>query len=267
MCTHKMSVAHTPWKAHAAALLVWLGLALAGTAMAAEPVKAEAAALVITYQVALPDRPALRRELETGGIRKLQLWKDSGFLADYRLYYNRFADSDNWDAMALLSFASPTAALQWQAADTSAPEALTPQIATLVRTIHATPVTMARRLGSAPASAHAVAMVIPYLSLVSSSDYLKYADGYMGPQFEGMIQESALSHYELFLSTFPTARPWSSLVVLEYQDSAALATRDAYESRVRSRLAQRPEWKAFSDTKKSIREEKQVVIAEPITLH
>jgi hypothetical protein len=132
---------------------------------------------------------------------------------------------------------------------------------------HTTPVTLARGKSSADAKPNSVFMVIPYITMVSAGDYLKYADGYMNPQFDGMIAESVLSHYELFVSTFSAGRPWSSLVILEYKDAESLSLRGSAEAKVRGRLKDVPEWKSFSDIKKSIREEKQIVLAEQLSQH
>jgi hypothetical protein len=38
-------------------------------------------------------------------------------------------------------------------------------------------------------------------------------------------------------------------------------------AKVRARLKDNPEWKAISDAKKSIRNEKQLVIADPLVAH
>jgi hypothetical protein len=57
------------------------------------------------------------------------------------------------------------------------------------------------------------------------------------------------------------------MVILAYKDEDALAKRNAIVAKVRARLAANPVWKAISESKKSVREEKQVVIAEQLSLH
>jgi hypothetical protein len=57
------------------------------------------------------------------------------------------------------------------------------------------------------------------------------------------------------------------MVLLEYKNDAALGQREAVVARVRARLKDNPEWKAISDEKKKIRNEKQLVIADPLIAH
>jgi hypothetical protein len=56
-------------------------------------------------------------------------------------------------------------------------------------------------------------------------------------------------------------------VILEYKDEEALARRNAVVAKVRARLKEIPEWKAISDNKKTVRDEKQVVLADQISFH
>jgi hypothetical protein len=55
------------------------------------------------------------------------------------------------------------------------------------------------------------------------------------------------------------------LLVLEYNNDQALGMRESIVAKVRARLKEDPQWKALSDNKKRIREEKQAVIADPLT--
>jgi hypothetical protein len=57
------------------------------------------------------------------------------------------------------------------------------------------------------------------------------------------------------------------MVILEYKDEEALARRNAVVAKVRARLKEIPEWKAISDNKKTVRDEKQVVLADQISFH
>lgn len=245
-----------------------LNLWLTSVAVAAElPDNDDASSLVITYHVVPLKRPALRRELESNGLRQFQRWKDEGILKSYRLLLSRYADSDNWDAMALLTFSSVANVERWKKLEQTTPGGLTRKALTLVSAIHSAPVALARSRSAAATPSNPVFVVIPYLTLVSMGDYLKYADGYVLPQFDGWIDEAVLSQYELFVSSFPAGRPWSAMVILEYKDEAALARRNAVVAKVRARLREVPEWKAISDNKKAVRDEKQVVIADQISLH
>lgn len=244
-----------------------LVFSLFGVTHAAESSVEDLPSLVVAYHVAPANRPAFRHELETTGLRQFQRWKNEGILSSYRILFSRYADSDNWDAMAVLGFSSVADVERWKHIEDAMPAGLLPKALAMVKSVHTTPVSLARSKSAMDTTTNSVFMVIPYITMVSVGDYLKYADGYMNPQFDGMIAESVMSHYDLFVSTFSTGRPWSSLVILEYKDQESLSKRGSAEAKVRGRLKDVPEWKAFSDIKKSIREEKQIVLAEQLSQH
>lgn len=233
-----------------------------GTAEAAPAAAAQS--LLISYQVPPANRAAFRAQLEKEDARQFQKWKDQGVLKNFRLLFNRYADSDNWDAMAVLGFATPADLGRWQMMERVRPAGLSPRALALTSAIHSTPVETPRSAGTADAAAQSVFVVIPYTTLVPAPDYLKYADGYVLPQFEGWMHEGVLVHYDLYTSGFPAGRPWSALIVLEYKNDEALAARNAVVAKVRARLSSNPEWKTISDSKTRVREEKQVVVAEQI---
>jgi hypothetical protein len=54
------------------------------------------------------------------------------------------------------------------------------------------------------------------------------------------------------------------MLILEYKDDEALGAREATTARVRARLKDNPKWKAISDSKKNVRNEKPPVIADEI---
>ena len=247
-----------------ALLLNWLVTSVAAAAeLLADD---QASSLVVTYHVAPLKRPALRREFEKSGLRQFRRWKNEGILKSYRLLFSRYADSDHWDAMALLTFSSSANVERWKELEQTTPGGLTQKALALVSAIHTAPVALARSKSAAETPGNPVFLVIPYLTLVSMGDYLKYVDGYVLPQFDGWLGEGVLSQYELFVSSFPAGRPWSAMVILEYQDAEALTRRNAVVAKVRARLKEIPEWKAISDNKKAVRDEKQVVIADQISL-
>ncbi|MCX7176803.1 MAG: hypothetical protein NT159_23380 [Proteobacteria bacterium] len=242
------------------------GLLSAGVAGAADTGADGVSALVVTYHVAPASRPAFRQELETSGIQLFRRWQEQGILKSFRVLFSRYADSDNWDAMALLTFPSYAGIERWKMLEQTTPAGLPQKALALVTAVHTTPVDLARGKTAAEGPGNPVFVVIPYVALVSSGDYLKYADDYVIPQFDGWMAEGVLSQYSLFVGSFPAGRPWSSMVILEYRDEAALAMRSAVVAKVRGRLKDIPEWKAVSDNKKSVRDEKQVVIADQIGL-
>lgn len=247
-----------------AAIVTLAGALHAGIARAAEPSANDALSLIITYQTTPANRPALRQAVEQSTARELARWKRDGRLKQYNLLFNRYADSDNWDAMAVLTFATPDDLYRWREVERTQPAALSREAAALTTSIHTTPVDTKRAQALGATSPNAVYVVIPYKTLVSEGEYEKYADGYVIPQFKGWMDEGVLTGYSLYTSRFPAGRPWSAVVVLQYKDDAALSAREMVVAKVRERLKANPEWKAISDSKKSVRSELQVVIADRI---
>ncbi|RQS68155.1 hypothetical protein DID96_20025 [Burkholderia sp. Bp8963] len=249
-----------------AAAVVLAGLLNAGAARAAQASGNDALSLIITYQTTPANRPALRRELAQSTARAFARWKHDGRLRRYALLFNRYADSDNWDAMALLTFATPEDLYRWRAVEQAQPAALSAKALAVTTSIHTTPVDTRRTAALDAKSPNAVYVVIPYKTLVSAGDYEKYADAYVLPQFNGWMDEGVLSGYSLYTSQFPAGRPWTAMVILQYRDEAALSAREAVVDKVRERLKQNPEWKAISDSKKNVRTEEQVVVADPVAV-
>lgn len=249
-----------------AAAAALAGLVHAGAVQAAQPSGNDALSLIITYQTAPANRPALRHELEQSTAREFARWKHDGWLTQYNLLFNRYADSDNWDAMALLTFATPEDLYRWRTVEQAQPAALSGKALAVTTAIHTTPVDMKRADALAANSPNAVYVVIPYKTLVSAGDYEKYADGYVIPQFKGWMDEGVLSSYSLYTSQFPAGRPWNAMVILQYKDEAALSAREAVVAKVRERLKQSADWKAISENKKEVRAEEQVVVADPVAV-
>lgn len=220
--------------------------------------------LMISYHVAPANRPALRKELEGAGRSQFQKWKTDGVLKDFRLLFNRFADSDNLDAFVVLSFSSTAQMQQWKKIEAISPAGLTAKARALTVAIHSSQADLVRTQRTSDTSADSVFIMIPYETLISAPDYLKYADAYVIPQFEGWMSEGILAHYGVYVNRYPAGRPWSTMLILEYKNEAALGARESVVAKVRAKLKENPEWKAISDSKKNIRTEKQIVIADQL---
>jgi hypothetical protein len=244
-----------------AMLMVAAAFWLTGRANAAPAVDGDALSLIVTYRAAPANRAALRDELESAGLRQFAGWQRDGAIKSYQLLFNRYADT-NWDAMALLTFATPADVARWSATERTHTAGLTARALELATQVETVPVDLMRAKRQAQDGDHPVFLVIPYKVLVSPDEYLEYADGYTLPQFDGWIAEGVLAGYHIYMSRYPAGRPWSSLIVLEYRNDAALTERGAVVARVRARLKNDAKWKAISDNKKSIRDELEVVVAE-----
>lgn len=240
------------------------GLICMGAAHGAEQRADGPLSLIISYHASPANRAALRQALQGEGAKGFQHWKQEGVLRDYHLLFGRYADDDNADAVAVLTFADYAALSRWNKIEQTAPGGLPHGALALASSIQTAPADMVRSGGSDAAAADSVFMVIPYQLMIPESEYVKYADGYVIPQFEGWIKEGVLKRYEILVDRYAAGRPWSTMVLLEYRNDAALGKREAVVARVRARLKDDPQWKAISDDKKHIRNELQLVIADPL---
>ena len=250
------------WSAIASVLAI---VGLAGSARAADLREDGPLALVITYHTTPGNRLALRRQLETTGLRQFQRWKDEGTLQNYQILFSRHVDSGTWDASALLTFPGHDALERWKQVERVAPAGLSQKTLELTTSIDTAPADLVRRSNPAEPRKTSVFMVVPYEVFVPTEEYLSYLDGYVVPQLEGWIAEGVLAGYGIYLPRYFAGRPWASLLVLEYKNDQALGMRESIVAKVRARLKEDPQWKAMSDNKKRIREEKQAVIADPLT--
>ena len=241
--------------------LIALTALTAAGASAADPRDAGPRALIVTYHTSPAHRAAFRHELEESAA-KWRGWKDEGVLQDYRLVYNRYVDSANWDAIALLSFAGDAGLERWKHIEIESPAGLSPKALELATAIDTVPADLMRQNGKS--GRDSVFLVIPYEYLVPVNEYIQYLDDYTLPQLDGWMQEGVLAHYDVYLARYPAGRPWQALLVLEYRGDRGLAARDAVVSKVRARLKDNPKWKAISDSKKNVRNEKAPVIADPL---
>ena len=106
------------------AVAALMGALHAGVSGAAEPAASEAQSLIITYQTTPANRPALRRAMEQSTALELARWKRDGRIKQYNLLFNRYADSDNWDALAVLTFATPDDLYRWRDIERTRPAGL-----------------------------------------------------------------------------------------------------------------------------------------------
>lgn len=233
-------------------------------AAAAEPHAAGPLSLIVTYHTGVAHRAALRAELAGPGVRQFQQWRRQGVLKDYQLLFGRYADSDNLDAIALLTFDGPAGLARWKEIERTMPGGLTRAAQGLVDAVHSAPADLERGKREGATSAASVFMVIPYETMIPAPEYLKYADGYVIPQMDGWMREGVLAHYGLYVNRYAAGRPFSTMLILEYKNEAALGRREAVVAKVRAALKENPQWLAISEAKQHIRNEKQLVVADPL---
>jgi len=242
--------------------LIALIVLAAARADAADPRDIGPRALIITYHTTPAHRAAFRHELEES-TAQWSRWKEEGVLQDYRLVYNRYVDSANWDAIALLSFAGDAGTERWKRIEIDSPAGLSSKALDLATAIDTVPADLMRQNGKS--ARDSVFLVIPYEYLVPVNEYIQYLDDYTLPQLDGWMREGVLAHYDVYLARYPAGRPWQALLVLEYKGDRGLAARDAVVAKVRARLKDNPKWKAISDSKKNVRNERAPVIADPLS--
>ena len=234
---------------------------------AADPRDSGPLALVITYHTTPANRVAFRQAMEQSEVPQLERWRDEGVLKSVRVVFNRHVDSVNWDAMALLTFERYSDLERWKKIEQAAPAGLSTKALALTSAIETTPGDVMRtgeNFPARPGRGSPVYLVIPYEYLVPVNEYLAYLDGYVVPQMEGWMEEGVLARYGVFLARYPAGRPWQSMLILEYRDDAALGARDVTTAKVRARLKDNPKWKAISDAKKNVRNERPPVIGDAI---
>jgi hypothetical protein len=215
--------------------------------------------LAIAVHVRPADRQALRQVVETSQTSRLKQWHAQGLVTGFRLLFARYPDAREWDAFELLHFKDEAALARWRKV---AREPFIPQILAIAQNIETTPGEVARAEGRQ--SRHPAVLVIPYELMVSPGEYASYVDGYTIPQFRGWMKAGILDGYDIVMSSYPAGRPWASLITLRYRDDAALGQRDEIVQNTRAALASSRTWKEFSDSKKSIRSEQALTVADEI---
>lgn len=243
-----------------------LGLPMALLLFVTAPVSAEEdnPQLLITYQAAAEDRPDLWRYAAETWVERLERWQRDEVFADYRLLVNSYVDDFTWDAMLILGFDQYSQVDRWNEVEKENPGGLDSEGLMIVTPDHSYLANkrFERRAADADPT-RPVYFVIPY-EYRSEAEYERYAQVYVLPQFDGWIDAGILNRYEVLLNRHPTGKPWDTLLLLEYRDTASFGQRDDVKWQIRSGLDERPDWKIISDIKQEFRTEWETVIAERV---
>ena len=216
--------------------------------------------LAIAVQVRPADRQVLRAALYGNQTAMLKKWRADGLITGYRLLFGRYADANQWDAFELLKFSDDAALARWRNA---AKEPFGRGVLALAQKVESTPGETVRTEGGR--SAHPAVLIIPYQLMVPPQEYVSYLDGYTIPQFRGWMKAGVLDGYDVVMSSYPAGRPWASLITLRYHDDAALGRRDEIVQATRAALSSDHAWKAFADSKKGIRSEGVLTVADEVS--
>jgi len=236
-----------------------VGAFLAAAMMSSAVPSAASTVLAVAVHVRPADRDALRRAVETSQTARLKQWRAQGLVTGFRLLFARYPDSGQWDAFELLQFRDEAALARWRKA---ASEPFVAKVLALAQSIETTPGEMVRREGGH--SRHPAVLVIPYEVMVTPAEYASYLDGYTIPQFRGWMNAGVLDGYDIIISSYPAGRPWAALITLRYRDDTALGRRDAVVQETRSALASNRAWKELADSKKNVRSEHALAVADEI---
>lgn len=228
--------------------------------LTAAPSWAASPALIVALYAKPENRAPLHRLLQDAESEKLLAWKIQGLLSRYDLLFARYPDRGGWDAMEVLCFANEAAMTRWRSLTGGIAD---PRLLSLAESIETTAVDLESREGEGSKSS--VMLVLPYETFVTPQEYQSYLTGYTIPQFRGWMKAGVLDGFEIYSSRYPAGRTWSDLILLRYHDDSALARRDEVVSSTRKALAADPQWKAWSDSKKKIRSEHALVVADEVT--
>jgi hypothetical protein len=221
--------------------------------------------LLITYECEARQRPAFRAWMESNGVARFEAWKEEGVLAEYRLLFNWYVDEGTFDAMAFLRFDEFADVGKWNVIERTSPGGLSPTALELAEPVTTSSADIVWQNRGDVANANhrdSVYLMIPYEYLGLVSQYKDYVDGYVIPQLDGWVREGALEAFEVLLNRFPTGDRWKAMLVLEYKDLASFGLRKQTKNKVRVGLREVPEWVAWSDIKRTIRQEKEPVITD-----
>jgi len=222
--------------------------------------------LLIAYHTAPANREKLRSYMLDAGLKDFAQWKREGKISDFHVYFSRYVDSANWDMFAVVTLTAQDGTARWAKIESAHPAGLDAAALALTVSIDTT-VADRMRARSSPAAKPGqvpVYLFIPYVYLISVNDYIKYVDSYVLPQTNGWINENVLSAYDFYVSRYPAGRQWNAAFMFEYRGEDGLGARDATVTKVRERLKQNPEWKAISDNKHNVRDEKPPVVADEL---
>jgi hypothetical protein len=229
-----------------------------------DPKQTGPVALVIQYKCLPAHRAEFRRKLAETALPHLAQLRSDGLLSEYHVLFSRYVDTNTWDALLLLTFRGYADVAHWRRVEETMPAGLPTEALAMTVSIESYPVDLMRQGSSAEHASHPVYLVVPYTYSVATPAYLQYFDTYVGPQFKGWIKEGILAGYQVYLQRYTAARPWDTLIFLQYKDDESFGQRERVVAKVRAQLLNDPVWKAASDNKQSLRVEKEAIIADEL---
>jgi len=221
--------------------------------------------LIITYRCAPANRTSFHDSILNTDIPRFEKWKHARTLENYRLLFNWYVDENTWDMMAVLSFHQYADVGRWREIERNSPGGLSQESLRLgaPTNTYSTDLTWHGAIPGDGDTRRSVFFVIPY-DVVNLEEYKPYVAGYVIPQMDGWMRAGVLRSYSLYLNRYYSGKPWDSLLILEYKDMESFGQRENVIAKVRAALSTDLKWKALSDNKKSMRTEKETVLADEL---
>ncbi len=221
-------------------------------------------ALIITYRCPPPRRAGFRMYMSEFGIPRFDRWKQNGVIQNYRFLFNSYVDVDDWDAMALLSFADDAQAAKWRDVEKTNPGGLARDALEIAWPLNTYSAILVNGTSASPqTSSNSIFFVMPYDA--TEDEYRDFANSYLAPQVNAWMREGLLASYSIFRNRYPGGKRWEGLMVIEYKDAQAFSKRDDVDAKVRAQLMNDPAWRAAAEKARSVSVREPVIASELVT--
>jgi len=178
--------------------------------------------LIVTYRCPPPRRAAFRQFMVENGIQRFEHWKQDGLLKDYRFLFSSYVDVDEWDAMAILSFANYAQVTRWKSIEHASPGGLIRDALEMAWPLNTTPADLIFH-GESPTPADPASNV--YYAVAFDAPTVTAFRAYANAEVSMLNAwlNSGVANYRIYANRYPGGKHWQGLVVLEYRDMEAFA--------------------------------------------
>ena len=222
------------------------------------PAQNAALALIITYRCPPPRRAGFRQYMTEFGLPRFERWKQSGVIQNYRFLFNSFVDVDDWDAMALLSFADDAQVAKWAEVEKINPGGLARDALEIAWPLNTYSAVLVNGASASPQnSSNSIFFVVPYDG--TEAEYRDFANSCLAPQANAWMREGVLASCSIFRNRYPGGKRWQGLMVIEYKDVQAFSRRDEVDAKVRAQLENDPAWRAAAEKGRSVSPREPVI--------
>lgn len=218
-----------------------------------------------SYKCQPENRPALRKYMETTGVRQFEQWKSQGVIKDYIILFASFVriNSVPWDMVVRVDFNRYADTEKWREIERTMPAGLPAQILSLAMPENLQFSETLAAQGMEPRNAGSAIYDVGYyrfkVPLNAGKDFIQ---GYIMPQLNAFLSEKVIAGYGLYLNRYE-GTDWSYLIISEYSDIATFDLRVSNKGKIRSLLD--PAWKTLHEIKSEhIRDEPHGFIADRI---